>query len=184
MRRIILTFGLIAGAILSVMMVASLKLMDRIGFDTAAIIGYTTMVAAFLMIFVGIRTYRDTVAGGTISFGKAFKTGMLIVLIAAVCYSVTWQVLYRSIGPEFTRRYSEHLIERERASGASEAEIAEKQREVARYQEMYRNPLIRFAITMLEPLPVGLVMSLVAAGVLRRREPGANVGLRAEGISA
>src|SRR4051794_9724156 len=94
MKRIVWTFGLIAGAVLSVMMLLTVPFMDRIGNDHGEVIGYTTMVVAFLMVYFGIRTYRDSVMGGTIRFGQAFKVGILITLIACVCYVVTWEVLY------------------------------------------------------------------------------------------
>src|SRR5262245_31607850 len=81
MRKIVLTYGLIAGAILSVLMVATLPFLERIGFDRGAIIGYTTMVMASLMIYFGVRSYRDNVLGGRISFWRAFGTGMLITAV-------------------------------------------------------------------------------------------------------
>jgi branched-subunit amino acid transport protein len=37
MRKIVLTYGLIAGAILSLMMLVTLLVQDRIGFDNVAI---------------------------------------------------------------------------------------------------------------------------------------------------
>ena len=89
MRKIVLTFGLIAGAVLSVMMLLTLPFMDRIGFDKGEIIGYTTMVLAFLMVYFGIRSYRDNVAGGSIGFGRAFLVGLLITFVASACYIAT-----------------------------------------------------------------------------------------------
>jgi hypothetical protein len=91
MRRIVLTFGLIAGAILSVMMLVAMVFKDQIGFDRAAVIGYTTMVLAFLMVFAGVKSYRDNMAGGSVTFGRAFKVGLLITLVATVCYVATWE---------------------------------------------------------------------------------------------
>ena len=84
MKKIVITFGLISGAILSLMMVATIPFMDRIGFQRAEVIGYTTMVLSFLMVFFGIRSYRDAI-GGSITFGRAFKVGILITLISCAC---------------------------------------------------------------------------------------------------
>ena len=89
MRKIVLTYGLIAGAILSLMMLVTIPFQDRIGFDKGAVIGYTTMVIAFLMIFFGVRSYRDNVAGGSVGFGRALGVGLLITLIASICYVAT-----------------------------------------------------------------------------------------------
>ena len=101
MRKIVLTYGLIAGAILSVLMVATMPFIDRIGFDRGMIVGYTTMVMAFLMIYFGVRAYRDNVLGGQISFGRAFGTGLLIALVASMCYVATWEVISRAFMPDF-----------------------------------------------------------------------------------
>ena len=176
MRKTVLTFGLIAGAILSVMMLLTLPFLDRIGFDRGEVIGYTTMVLAFLLVFFGVRSYRDNVAGGSVSFGRAFAVGSLIVAVASVCYVATWQVVYYKLAPDFGAKYTAHVVEQTRAQGASQAEIDKKAAEMQRMMDMYRNPAINVAITFLEPLPVGLVIALVSAGILgRRRRASARV---------
>ena len=169
MRKIVLTFGLIAGAILSGMMLISMSLVDRIGFDKGEVIGYTTMVLAFLMVFFGVKSYRDNVAGGTIRFGRAFKVGLLITLVASTCYVATWQLIYYQLAPDFGDRYAAYAVEKARQSGASEAELARRTQEMARFREMYRNPLANIAITLLEPLPIGLLATLMTAVVLSRK---------------
>lgn len=169
MKRIVLTYGLAAGGVLSAMMLGTMPFMERIGYDRGEIIGYTTMVLAFLLVFFGIRSYRDTVCGGVISFGRAFRTGALITLVASACYVLTWQVIYYTMVPDFMERYSEHMIAEARADGATEQEIATRQEQAQRWSELYRNPLINVAITLLEILPVGLVVTAVCAAILRRR---------------
>jgi hypothetical protein len=181
MQRIVLTFGLIAGAILSGMLLLALLFQDQIGFDRGATVGYTSMVLAFLMTFFGIRTYRDTVGGGQISFGRAFKVGILITLVATVCYVATWEVIYYKLAPDFSDKYAAHVIEKARASGATEEQLASRQAELAKFREMYRNPLINIAITLLEPLPVGLRFTLVAAGALSRKRRVGNSVVAADG---
>lgn len=173
MRKIVLTFGLIAGAILSVMMLLTIPFMEEINFDKGAIIGYTTMVLAFLMVYFGVRSYRDNVAGGSVSFGRAFTVGLLIVVIASACYVATWQFIYYRITPDFTEKYSAYALEKARKGGASEAELAAKAEEMARFSELYKNPLVNIGFTFLEPLPVGLVFTLVTAGVLSRKRRAA-----------
>jgi hypothetical protein len=174
MRKIVLTFGLIAGAILSGMMLISMSLVDRIGFDKGEVIGYTTMVLAFLMVFFGVKSYRDNVAGGTIRFGRAFKVGLLITLIACICYVATWQLIYYQLAPDFGDKYAAYAVEKARQSGASEAELAKRTQEMAAFREMYRNPLANIAITLLEPLPIGLLATLMTAAVLSRKRRAAS----------
>jgi hypothetical protein len=175
MRKTVLTFGLISGGILSVMMLATIPFMDRIGFDRGEVIGYTTMVLAFLLIFFGVRSYRDNVAGGSVSFGRAFAVGALIALVASACYVATWELIYHKVAPDFVAKWQAHMLEEARVSGESPAEIAKRVADMQRMAELYRNPLINAAVTFIEPLPVGLVFALVSARLLgrRRRERGA-----------
>ena len=168
MRRTVLTFGLISGGILSIMMLATIPFMDSIGFDRAEVIGYTTMVLAFLLIFFGVRSYRDNVRGGSVSFGRAFAVGALIAAVASVCYVATWEIVYFKLVPDFVAKYQAHTIEKARASGESQAAIEKRIVEMQRFAELYRNPAINVAITFIEPLPLGLVIALVSAGLLRR----------------
>ena len=130
------------------------------------------MVIAFLMVYFGIRSYRDNVAGGSIGFGRAFQVGLLITLVASVCYVATWQVVYHRVAPDFLDKYTAYAVEKARKAGATEAKLAATRKEMDEFQELYRNPLVNIALTLIEPLPVGLVFTLVSAGVLsRRREP-------------
>ncbi len=177
MRKIVLTFGLIAGVILSGMMLITLPFQDRIGVGQGEIIGYTTMVLAFLMVFFGVKSYRDNVAGGRVTFGRAFKVGLMITAIASVCYVATWEVIYYKLAPDFGEKYAAYTVEKARKAGATDAEIAARMKQATEFKEMYKNPLVNIALTLLEPLPVGLVFTLVAAGVLsrKRRAEGAAV---------
>lgn len=169
MKKIVLTFGLIAGAILAGMMFLTVPFMDTIGFDRGEVIGYTSMLVAFLLIFFGVKSFRDNVAGGTITFRRAFAVGGLIALVASACYVAAWQVVYYKLAPDFVPRYQAHVMEKARADGASDAELAKRQADMERFGEMYKNPLVNVGITFLEPLPVALVVALVSAGVLSRR---------------
>ncbi len=177
MRKIVLTFGLIAGAILSVTMLLTLPFLNQIGFDKGAIIGYTTMVLAFLMVFFGVKSYRDNVAGGRVTFGRALAVGLMITAVASACYVATWELIYYKFAPDFGDKYAAYAVEKARTSGATEAQLAEKTKQMTEFKEMYRNPLVNISLTFLEPLPVGVLITLVTAGVLsrKRRAEGAAV---------
>ena len=170
MTKTVFTFGLIAGAMLSAMMLATVPFMDSIGFEYGEIIGYSSMVLAFLLTFFGIRSYRDNVAGGTVGFGRALAVGLLISAVASVCYVATWELIYFKLTPDFGAKFQAHLIEKARKNGESEEAIARRKAELARFVELYRNPAFNAAITFLEPLPVALVVTLVSAGILSRRK--------------
>ena len=169
MRKIVLTFGLIAGAILSAMMLITLPFHDQIGFDKGLVIGYTTMVLAFLMVFFGVQSYRDNVAGGSVTFGRALSVGLMITAIASICYVTTWEVIYYRLAPDFTEKYAAYAVAKAKESGASDAQVAAKAKEMSKMKEMYKNPLVNIALTLLEPLPVGILFTLVTAGVLSRK---------------
>jgi hypothetical protein len=173
MKRTVWTFGLIAGAIMAAMMFATIPFLEHD--DKAEIIGYTTMIVAFLMVFFGIRSYRDNVMGGTIGFGRAFKVGILITLVASACYVASWEVMYHTMMPDFVEKYAAQVIERAQASGATEAQVEERRQEMAKFAVMYRNPLFNVGMTFLEVFPVGLVVVLVSSGVLSRRKSGAGL---------
>lgn len=175
MQKIVLTFGLISGGIQAVMMAVMVPLyMNRIvGFDKGEVIGYTSMILSFLLVFFGIRTYREN-AGGAITFGKAFKVGILITLITCAIYVVTWQIIYYNFFPNFMDVYAQHTVAGMQAGGASDAVILAKQQEMARFKELYANPLFNVGITFLEIFPVGLIVTLVSAAILRKKPaPGA-----------
>ena len=170
LTKIVLTFGLVSGAVMSAMMVLTLPLQERIGLEQGMIIGYTTMVAASLAIYFGVRRYRDEIAGGSVSFGRAFVVGVAIAAVAGACYTATWEVIYfNRLAPDFIGKHQAHQLETARARGATAAEIARMQTEFAEFAKQYENPLVNSAYTFLEPLPVGLLVALISAGVLRRR---------------
>jgi hypothetical protein len=169
MKRIVLVSGLIAGAILAAVMVVTMPLARRGTLSHSYVVGYSAMVLAFVMVFVGIRSYRETIGGGTMTFGKGFQVGILITLIASLIYVATWEILYFGFIPDFMEHYSASMIAQMQAAGASAAAIAAKQRELLEFQRMYKNPLFNIAMTFVEVFPVGLIITLVAAAILRRR---------------
>ena len=110
MKKIVLTFGLISGAMMALMMFGTLLFINRIGFDKSEIVGYTGIVLAFLLIFFGIRSYRENIGGGRISFGRAFAVGILIALISSVCYMIAWEVIYFNFMHDFVEARSRPVM--------------------------------------------------------------------------
>jgi hypothetical protein len=169
MKKIVLTFGLISGAIMMLLMFVTMAFINRIGFDKGEIVGYTGIVLAFLLIFFGIRSYRENIGGGTISFGRAFAVGILIALIASVCYVIAWEIIYFNFMHDFVDKYAAHMVEQVKASGASAETIQAKLQEMKKFREMYENPFFNAAITFTEPFPVGLIITLISATILRKK---------------
>lgn len=168
MKRTVLTFGLISGAIISALMLATVPFMHKIGMSGGMVIGYTTMVLAFLLVFFGIRSYRENVGDGRISFGRALAVGLLIMLITCACYVITWEFIYFNFMPDFAEKYAAFALEEARSHGASAAELAKQAEDMKKFQVMYSNIFFNVALTLLEPLPVGLIMTFISALILRR----------------
>ncbi|HEV2836183.1 MAG TPA: DUF4199 domain-containing protein [Pyrinomonadaceae bacterium] len=175
MKKTVLTFGLISGVVIAVLMTVITFFAERIGFDRAVIVGYTTMVIAFLLVFFGIKSYRDNVGGGVISFGRALTVGILIMLITCVFYVVVWEIVYFNFLPDFGEKYGAYVLEKSRAAGASPEQLAAEREKVQQMKAMLDNPFLNAALTFLEPLPVGLVMTLISAAILRKRRREAEV---------
>lgn len=169
MKKIVLTFGFLSGALSSIMMLATVPFMDRIGFDHGVVIGYTAMVISFLFVFFGVRACREQSGDGPFTFGRAFTVGLLITLISCACYVVTWEIVYFKLSPGFADKYSAYAIEKARTSGATQQKIDETARQMQMFKQMYDRPLINAALSFIEPLPIGLLVTLVSAAVLRRK---------------
>ena len=171
MKKTVLTFGLISGLIMSVLIDCSLLLADKIGSGHSMALGYTIMVASFMLIYFGVRSYRDNSLAGQISFGRAFACGILITLITTVCYVATWEVLYFNFMPHFMDSYFAARIHKVQSSGFDPATTAAKIATIQHSQQLYQNPFVNMAYTFMEPLPVGLLITLISAAVLRRKAP-------------
>ncbi len=169
MKRTILIFGLISGTISAVMMISTLPFVHKMGASQGLIIGYTSIVLSFMLVFFGIRSYRENVGNGAITFGKAFLVGIGITLISCVFYVATWEIIYFKFMPNFMDNYGASTIEKLRAAGASAEVIQAKVNEYTQLRENLRNPLYNSAMTFLEPFPVGLFITLLSAGILRKK---------------
>lgn len=173
MKKNILVNGLTAGTVVSAFMVISMNYFSHcegnVDYSLSMLIGYASMLLAFSLIFVGIKNYRDKHNGGIISFGKAFKIGILIALIASTMYVIAWVIDYYFFIPDFMDNYSAHMQEELKASGASQAEIDAQTKEMAGFAEMFKNPFFTAAMTYMEILPVGLVVTLISSLILKRK---------------
>ena len=171
MKRLIFICGIVAGLISTSFFIGLMiigKAPDE-NFKYGMIIGYTLMILGFSMIFVATRITRDKYDGGVISFGKAFRIGLYITLIATAVYVIVWMIDLNLFIPDFAEKYAASSLEHLKASGASEAEIAKKNLENANLIQMYKNPLFVVLLTAVEILPVGLLVSLISAFVLKRK---------------
>ncbi|MBO0799519.1 MAG: DUF4199 domain-containing protein [Blastocatellia bacterium] len=175
MRKVTIIFGLIAGITVSVFSFVTMTMCRNgiIGLDKSDFIGYGAMIIALSMIFFGIKSYRDNQLNGVIGFGKGVQVGLLITLVASLIYAFAGDIFYR-IDPEgnaaLMDKYSDYHINKIKAEGAQPAKIEQKVKEMSDLKEMAKNPVIRFGISLAIILPVGIVITLFSAAILRRRE--------------
>ena len=171
MKRTVLVFGLFAGLIVAATMGIFMAICYKdpaAGMGTGSmIIGFLSMIIAFSLIYVGVKNYRDKELGGTISFGKAFKMGLLIALVASTIYVITWAIVYTYVMPDFMDIYSAEIVKQ--AAQESTAAAQAKADEMAKYKEMYKNPVLFVLFTYMEILPLGILISLITALILKRK---------------
>ena len=136
------------------------------------IIGFSAMVVAFSFIFVGIKNYRDKQNGGIITFGKGFLIGFLISLIASTLYVITWGVEFHFFMPDFMDKYSSMQVKQIHASGISGAALEKALKSIESANDNYNhNPFFFAMYTYMEILPVGILITLISALILRRKSP-------------
>lgn len=157
-----LTFGMLAGAVSLALMIAAMHL-----FGHSLLLGYLAMLVGLTFIFLGVKQYRDTVYGGVIRFGPAFAMGAAIAIVAGIAYALVWEGYLALTHYRFMDDYIASVLREQREAGASAAALAKQAAELDSLREQYRDPLFRLPMTFLEVAPVGLLVALVSALLLR-----------------
>lgn len=168
MKRNTLIFGLVLGTILCINMIYMVHLCyTDPDFKSNNVVGYATMVVIFSMIFVGVRTYRNNELGGNISFLQAFTSGMYIALIGSTLYVVVWLFYYYLFVPDFLDTYSAHVLKE--AAREDNAHLLAKTQDMQSFRQMYTNPIFVIGITYMEVLPIGCIVALASALLLKKK---------------
>jgi hypothetical protein len=165
----ILKYGLIAGLVVGGISFTMFTAMgDDHDFENGMVIGYATMLVALSAVFVGIKRYRDRELGGVIRFWPAFGMGVAMTVIAGILYVLAWEASQAITDGDFMAAYSNFVLEQARAKGESAAAIAKMSAEMDEFKVMYANPWFRLPMVFSEIFPVGVLVSLVSAALLRR----------------
>jgi zinc transporter ZupT len=174
MKKIALIYGTISGLLMVLMFVISFYLMDQgILKEHSELLGYATMIIVLSLIFFGIKSFRDKHNSGAITFWKGFTVGLAIASIASFFYATGWEVYYNGVPgvkENFMNKYTDSLIAKMKQEGAAQEKIDAKIKEMESMKEMYKNPFMRYGMTLAEIFPVGLVIALISAGILRKKE--------------
>ena len=170
MLRIISLYGVIAGLIVGGEMLAMMYLVTgELPFPYGHIIGYTTMLIALSAVFVGIKRRRDIDLGGVIGFLPALGLGLGISFVASIIYTLAWELSLAMSHVDFMAGYTKMVVAQAKAKGASAAAIAKLTADMDRLRIQYANPLHRMPETFAEIFPVGVLVSVVSAGLLCNR---------------
>jgi len=169
MKRTVWTYGLISGAIVSGMMVGSLPFLNTADFRKGDFLGYTGIVVAALLVFFGVRSYRENVAAGRITFGRGLAVGVLIALVSSVCYVAAWEIMYFGVMPGVGDKLAACMVDRVKASGAGPEKVDAMVKQTETFKKLWANPVTNAAVTFIEPFPVGLVAALISAAALKRK---------------
>jgi len=168
MKKTVLTYGLISGAIAAALLLAHVPFMQSLEGTKGLIFGYAGIVLSSLLIFFGVRSYRENVGNGKISLGRGLAVGILIALLSAAGYVAAWEAVYYS-NPGITDKIFDKQVDDMKAAGAPQAKIDETAQQVASFKKLYANPLVNVAFTFIEPFPVGILMTLISALILKRK---------------
>jgi hypothetical protein len=168
MKKIVLTCGLISGTIVATVMAISMAFYNSgTSNDYGMLVGYASMILSFSLIFVAIKSYRDK-NDGKVTFGKALTIGLLVSLIASTMYVVTWAIEYHYFMPDFMDKYFANTLKAAEKTGNA-AKIAAVTKQIQQGKAMYANPISFVGITYMEILPVGILVSAIAAAILKKK---------------
>lgn len=170
MKKIVLVYGSIAGVVIIASAIVGITLADASQVAALEWLGYLVMIAALSLVFVGVKQHRDQDLGGVIRFGSALKVGLGIVLVASVIYVAVWEVYLATTDYAFMDEYAASIVDRRAEDGATPEELEAVREEMAVMAARYDSPPVRVLITFLEIFPVGLLVALGSAAVLRRPE--------------
>ncbi|MBF6642082.1 DUF4199 domain-containing protein [Flavobacterium sp. J49] len=171
MKNTIIKYGLIGGLIVTAFMgIGAAVFMYNPEYDLGMVFGFAGMLVAYTFVFLGVKNFRDKQNGGFITFGKAFKVGMLMSLITATIYVATWVVEHRYLFPDFMEKYTETSLQKLEKEGLSAAEFKVQKDRILYFQGLYKNTLWIILFTYMEIMvPIGLLVPVISAAILKRK---------------
>lgn len=164
----ILSYGTLAGLIVGIASSGlTVGLSHQLPSPYSMVIGYLVMLIALSAVFAGIKRHRDVDLGGVIRFWPAFALGIGIAFVASVFYVVAWEATVAVTHMDFAGSYANFVIDEQKAKGVSGEALARLTADMEQFKIQYANPLYRLPMTFIEIFPVGLLVSVISAGLLR-----------------
>jgi hypothetical protein len=172
MKKNVLVYGLISGVCVAAFMSASIAYCyNKDSFEGSMLLGYAAMLLSFSLIFVGVKNYRDKFNGGIITFGKAFLMSIYMALIASTLYVIGWMIAYYNFFPDFIDKLAAYQLSPAKTSQMSPEQITAIRNQIDMFREWYSSWIGVAGATYMEILPVGLVVAIITALVLKRKTP-------------
>jgi len=168
-RKSVLVFGISSGVVGIVLMLATLPYIQNHDSQKADIFGYASMVLSALLVFFGIRSYREKESAGRLTYGRGLLVGVLITLVSWACFSVAFELIYFWIVPDYGEKFAACMVERARESGGTPADIEKARSQAAMFRRLWDNPFTNAALTLATLFPVGFAAAAVSAAILRKR---------------
>jgi hypothetical protein len=167
MLRTILNYGTIGGLLIGIPTFTIFVTLaeNHPGGAWGMALGYSIMLLGLSMVFLAIKRRRDEL-GGVIHFWPALALGLAISFVASLFYIAGWEAALAITKVDYIGGYIEGAIAEKRALGVGAAELSQFAAEMAAFKAQYANPLFRIPMTLTEILPVGILVSLVSAGLL------------------
>lgn len=163
MKNNILKNGFLGGLIVSIIMISMTFYMKaNPNNEPNAIVGFIGMLLAFIFVVLGIK--HQKLNNNSITFGKALATGLLISLVICTIYVLVWLIVYYNFFPDFMDKYSEMILKK-----TSQSNLAAKTVEMNQMKEWYKNPIMIILLTYMEVFPIGIVVSLISALILKKK---------------
>ena len=168
MLKKMLSYGVIAGLAVGIpLSIITISMSGKTMMRYGMVIGYLIMLIALSMVFMALKRHRDVDLGGVIRFWPAFGLGLGISFIAGVLYVLSWEAACAMAHLDFASSYSKAMIAQQQAKGVSAEALAKFTAEMEQFKLQYANPLYRWPMTFAEIFPVGVLVSLVSAALLR-----------------
>lgn len=171
-KQILFNYGLLGGGVVVAGFFVSMWILGtdpaEMDFSQGQLIGYAVMLLAMSSVFFGVKAYRDRHRSGLISFKDAFLNGMIVVMVASILYVVGWMIYYPTFMPDFADQYLEFQKETLSEKGVSGEAYDRQIAQLENFNEAYKKPLVMAGVTFMEIFPVGLLVALISAFILKR----------------
>jgi Protein of unknown function (DUF4199) len=167
MLSLIVRYGVIGGLIVGIPLFTITLAFGDLGSPWGYVVGYLIMLIGLSTIFIAIKRHRDADLGGVIKFWPALGMGLAISFVAGIFYVLAWEAVLDIGHLDFASTYAQSMIDAAKAKGLTGDALAKVIAEAKQFRTSYANPLYRLPETFAEIFPVGVLVSLVSAALLR-----------------